>query len=56
MNRKLLSALGAAIALPMLAGDRVAGVLGVANRAPRTFTEEETDRLLAMGRMLARFA
>ena len=44
-----------AIALPMLAGDRVAGVLGVANRAERTFTTAETDQLLAAGRTLARF-
>lgn len=46
-----------AIALPMLGeGDRVAGVLGVANRAERTFTEDETSQLLAVGRVLARFA
>lgn len=46
-----------AIALPMMLvnEDRVAGVLGVANRAERTFTEEETDQLLAIGRALARF-
>ncbi len=45
-----------AIALPMLSGDRVAGVLGVANRAARTFTSEETDGLLEIGRTLARIA
>lgn len=46
-----------AIALPMLHADgSVAGVLGIANRAERTFTQEETDRLLAIGRTLARFA
>ena len=45
-----------AIALPMLLGDgAVAGVLGVANRAARTFTPEETGQLLAIGRTLARF-
>jgi signal transduction protein with GAF and PtsI domain len=44
-----------AIALPMLSGELVAGVLGVANRAERTFTAEETDELLAIGRALARF-
>ena len=45
-----------AIALPMLLADgAVAGVLGVANRAARTFTAEETGRLLAIGRTLARF-
>ena len=42
-----------AIALPMLRGDEVAGVLGVANRAERTFTGEETELLLAIGRLLA---
>ncbi len=45
-----------AIALPMWSGARVAGVLGVANRAARTFTSEETEQLLAIGRTLARFA
>ena len=46
-----------AIALPMLAGaGRVAGVLGVANRRERTFTAEETEQLLAVGRTLARYA
>ncbi len=45
-----------AIALPMLLNDRVAGVLGVANRAARTFTPEETELLLAVGGTLARFA
>jgi GAF domain-containing protein len=44
-----------AIALPMMSGELVAGVLGVANRAPRTFTPEETGDLLAAGRTLARF-
>jgi signal transduction protein with GAF and PtsI domain len=44
-----------AIALPMFSGDRVAGVLGVANRAARTFTPEETEQLLTIGRTLARF-
>ena len=45
-----------AIALPMLLNDRVAGVLGVANRAARTFTPEETELLLAVGGKLARLA
>ncbi len=45
-----------AIALPMmLGGGAVAGVLGVANRTPRTFTPEETGQLLSIGRTLARF-
>lgn len=42
-----------AIALPMFRGSEVAGVLGIANRAPRTFTEEEIARLLERGRELA---
>ncbi|MBM3814093.1 MAG: GAF domain-containing protein [Acidimicrobiia bacterium] len=41
------------IALPIFDGDRVAGVLGVANLAPRTFTPAEIDRLLEEGRRLA---
>ena len=42
-----------AIALPMLRGGDVAGVLGVANRQERTFTEEETGLLLEIGKVLA---
>lgn len=42
-----------AIALPMLRGGDVAGVLGVANRQERTFTEEETGLLLEIGKALA---
>lgn len=42
-----------AIALPMLAGDRVTGVLGVANYRERTFSEEEVETLMAAGRVLA---
>ena len=51
-----VTGLEGAIALPMLLNDRVAGVLGVANRAARTFTPEETEVLLAVGRTLGRFA
>ena len=51
-----VTGLEGAIALPMLLKDRVAGVLGVANRAARTFTPEETELLLAVGRTLGRFA
>jgi len=40
--------------VPMLDGDRVAGVLGIANRTERTFTADETARLLEVGRALAR--
>jgi L-methionine (R)-S-oxide reductase len=42
-----------AIALPMFRGDDVAGVLGVASRRERTFTEDEVARLLEEGRRLA---
>jgi signal transduction protein with GAF and PtsI domain len=42
-----------AIALPIFRGDEVAGVLGIANRAARTFTEEEVERLLEVARRLA---
>jgi L-methionine (R)-S-oxide reductase len=42
-----------AIALPMFRGDLVVGVLGVANRTARAFTEEETSRLMEEGRRLA---
>jgi L-methionine (R)-S-oxide reductase len=42
-----------AIAVPMMSGDRVAGVLGVANRSERTFTGEEIAELLEIGRLLA---
>jgi GAF domain-containing protein len=42
-----------AIALPIFDGARLAGVLGVANRAERTFTGEEIERLLDRGRQLA---
>jgi len=34
------------IAIPMLVEGRVTGVLGVANHNERTFTDDETDRLL----------
>jgi len=35
------------IALPMMVGDRVAGVLGVANHGERVFTEEEVAQMMA---------
>lgn len=41
-----------AIALPIFRGVEVAGVLGVANRGERTFTEAEVARLLDLGRSL----
>jgi GAF domain-containing protein len=42
-----------AICVPVLAGGRAIGALGVANRVERTFTDEEQDLLLAVGRELA---
>lgn len=42
-----------AICVPVLAGNRAVGALGVANRVERTFTDAEQDLLLAVGRELA---
>ncbi len=42
------------IVVPMLRGDDAIGALGVANRGERTFTDAETERLLDVGRVLAR--
>ena len=42
-----------AIAVPIFRGAQLAGVLGIANRDARTFTEEEIERLLQEGRTLA---
>ena len=42
------------IVVPMLLGDAAIGALGVANRGERTFTDAETERLLDVGRVLAR--
>lgn len=42
-----------ALVVPMFADDKVVGALGVANRAARQFTPEETALLLAAGRVLA---
>ena len=41
------------IVVPMLCGNDPLGALGVGNRHERTFTSEEQDRLLAIGRVLA---
>jgi signal transduction protein with GAF and PtsI domain len=48
-----LTGMEGAIASPMFAGDKVVGVLGVANRGERTFTPEEEAGLIAAGRMMA---
>jgi L-methionine (R)-S-oxide reductase len=42
-----------ALVVPVLAGARAVGALGIANRAPRTFTPEETALLLDVGRAIA---
>ena len=41
-----------ALVVPIFRGDAVAGTLGIANRAARTFTAEETARLIELGRGL----
>ena len=42
------------IVVPILRGDDAIGALGVANRGERTFTDAEAERLLDVGRVLAR--
>jgi signal transduction protein with GAF and PtsI domain len=42
------------IVVPILRGDNAIGALGVANRGERTFTDAEAERLLDVGRVLAR--
>jgi GAF domain-containing protein len=41
------------IVVPLLRGDDAVGALGIANHRERTFTDEETARLLAVGKLLA---
>lgn len=48
-----LTGLNSGLAVPLFRGDRVIGALGVGNRAERTFTQGEIDRLLAAGREMA---
>lgn len=43
------------IVVPILAGGRPCGALGIANQAERTFTPEEVELLLSAGRVLADF-
>lgn len=43
------------IVVPMLVGEEPCGALGIANQAERTFSPEETELLLAAGRVLAGF-
>ena len=42
------------IVVPILRGDDAIGALGVATRSERTFTDAEAERLLDVGRVLAR--
>ena len=44
------------IVVPILQGETAIGALGVANHTERTFTDEETELLLEVGRTLARFS
>jgi GAF domain-containing protein len=48
-----LTGLEGAIVVPMMRDGRPAGALGLANRAERTFTDEEQALLLAIGAELA---
>ena len=47
-----LTGMEGAIASPIFVGEKVVGVLGVANRAERTFTAEEAADLIAVGRVI----
>jgi len=42
-----------ALCVPIFAGNRVVGTLGIGVRGERTFSERETEELLAVGRELA---
>ena len=48
-----LTGLEGAIVVPMLEQGRAKGALGIANRAERTFTDDEQQLLLAIGEHLA---
>ena len=45
--------LAGSIVVPIFEGGTVIGALGVANRAARTFTDDEAERLIQEGRRLA---
>ena len=49
-----LTQMEGSIACPMLDGDRVVGVLGVAKPVPYEFTKAETELLMAVGKSMAR--
>ena len=43
---------GGALCVPVMRGDDAVGALGIATRAERDFSEEETALLLEVGRVL----
>ncbi len=49
----LATGLAGAIVVPIFRGEEIVGSLGVANRAERTFTEDEINILLSAGRAIA---
>src|SRR5579871_66405 len=42
-----------ALVVPILRGDKALGAFGIASRQPRTFTPEETNLLIEIGRAVA---
>ena len=48
-----LTGMEGALVVPILNGDDAVGALGIANRAPRTFSEAETALLMEVGRRIA---
>ncbi len=45
--------MGGAIVVPIFHADKVVGALGIANRAERTFDENEIEALVRVARTLA---
>ena|SRR5579864_6844757 len=50
---KATGAMGS-LCVPMMAGDKAVGALGIASMGERQFTDEETAELMAAGKVLAR--
>jgi L-methionine (R)-S-oxide reductase len=48
-----LTGMEGALVVPILKGDDAVGALGIANRAPRTFSEAEMALLMDVGRRIA---
>ncbi len=48
-----LTGMEGALVVPVLKGREAVGALGIANRAPRTFTSQETELLMEVGRAIA---